>query len=241
MFQEQINKKQFENFYNQNSGGFYHKFTYHSRKQLDRIHVRNKTILEVGCGKGFFSLYIALFCGAKEIIALDESEGVGGEKGIINFLENAVKKFDLKNIKIVKSDIMKNQFEDDSFDLVIANNAIHHVVRTGRYISNDPITKNEWIALFRELMRLLKPNGTLILGEFSRKTIWRYIKLRYRQIDWELHPTLEEWLLVTELAGFKKINYKYTVPYKLRKFETLFSNSFSSFFLNQAFNIYCEK
>lgn len=236
-----MSERHFKEFYNKNSRDIYRKFVYHLKKQLEGIGVKGKSVLEVGCGKGFVSLYIALFCGAKEIIALDESEGVGGEKGIINFLENAVKKFDIKNIKVVKSDIMKNQFEDDSFDIVIANNAIHHVVRTCRYISNDPITKNEWIALFRELMRLLKPNGTLILGEFSRKTIWRYIKLRYRQIDWELHPTLKEWLLVTELSGFKKISFRYTVPFKLRKLEPLLSNSFSSFFLNPAFNIYCEK
>jgi hypothetical protein len=84
-------------------------------------------------------------------------------------------------------------------------------------------------------------NGILILGEFSRKTIWRYIRLRYRQIDWELHPTLREWLLVINLAGFKKIRFKYTVPCKLRTLEPLFSNPMASFFMNSTFNIYAQK
>ncbi len=78
---------------------------------------------------------------------------------------------------------MKTSFPEDSFDIIFANNALHHVVRTGKYISSDLHTKNEWIALFSELKRLLKPNGILILGEFSRRTIWRCIKLRYKKID----------------------------------------------------------
>ncbi len=233
--------QQFKNFYNQNYGDIYRKFVYHLKKQLEDIGVKGKSVLEVGCGKGFVSLYIALFCGPKKVVALDESEGIGNEKGVLAFLEKTVKDLNIKNIKVVKSDIMNNCFSDDSFDIIIANNALHHVVRTGKYISSDLHTKNKWIALFSELKRLLKPNGILILGEFSRKSIWRYIKLRYRQIDWELHPKLKEWLLVIKLAGFKKISFRYSVPYKLRKLEPLFSNSFSSFFLNPSFNIYCEK
>lgn len=231
----------FDEIYDASTNDSVKKFRYHLEQQLRNISLKGRDIIEVGCGKGFVSLYIALFCGARKIVALDESEGIGSEKGVLGFLEKTVEDLNIRNTKVVKSDIMKTSFPDGSFDIIIANNALHHIVRTGKYILNDITTKNEWITLFRELKRLLKANGILILGEFSRKIIWRYIKLRYRQIDWELHPTLREWLLVINLAGFKKIRFKYTVPYKLRTLESLFSNPMASFFMNSTFNIYAQK
>lgn len=240
MSQEEINEKQFKNFYNQNSGDIYTKFIYHLQEKIKGIDVKDKTILEVGCGKGFVSLWLASLGGAKEVVALDESEGIGSEKGVLAFSENTVKDFDIKNIKVVKSDIMKNSFPDNSFDIIIANNALHHVIEGG-YISRNPTTKSQYIRLFSELRRLLKPNGTLVLGEFSRRSIWRYIKLRYRQIDWEIHPTLKEWILVIKLAGFRKTNFKYTGPYILRRFELLLSNPVSQSLISPTFNIYAQK
>ena len=254
---KQMNERHFEEFYNKNSSDVYYKFTYHLEKQLEGIDLKGKNVLEVGCGKGFVSFWIALFGEARKVVALDESEGVGSEKGVLAFLEKSVKDFNIKltlanskikmekerleNIKVVKCDIMNNSFPNDSFDIIIANNALHHVVRTGKYILEDLTTKNKWINLFCELKRLLKPNGMIVLGEFSRKSIWRYIKLRYRQIDWELHPTLNEWLLIIKLAGFKEISFKYIVPYKLRHLRPLLSNSTSSFFISPIFNIYAKK
>ncbi|MCK4322719.1 class I SAM-dependent methyltransferase [candidate division WOR-3 bacterium] len=66
---------------------------------------------------------------------------MGNEKGVLAFLEKTVEDLNIKNIEVVKSNIMKNPFKNNCFDIIIANNTLHHVVRTGRLISNDPFTK----------------------------------------------------------------------------------------------------
>ena len=243
MFQEQMSEKQFKEFYNEKSSDVYRKFVYHLKEQLEGVVLKDKVILEVGCGKGFVSLWLALFGEVKKIVALDESEGVGSEKDILNSLEGTVKDLKIKNIQLVKSDITKNLFEDNSFDVIIANNALHHVVRTGSNILNDSVTKDEWVKLFRELRRLLRPDGILVVAEFSRNNIWRYapMKLRFKEIEWSIHLTLKEWFFVIKLAAFREISFKYVIPYKLRSFERVLSNFLGSFLLNSSFNIFARK
>lgn len=233
----------FARMYNFQYPGCFKKFVYHFDEQFTDTVLTDKTILEVGCGRGFIAMWIALFKGVRKVVALDESEGVGSEIKILIFLKKYLKELNIKNIEVVKSNIMANQFRDNTFDIIISNNALHHVVRTGKYISKDKETKKKWIELFVELRRLLKSRGQLFVQEFSRNNIWRFspIKLRFKQIDWEIHPTLSEWLEVISLAGFRDIKYQRTVNYKLRGLYFLSRNSIASFFLNSSFDIYATK
>lgn len=66
-----MTEEKFEEFCNKDISDSYNKFIYHLRKQIDPLNLRGKQILEVGCGKGFVSLWIALFGGVKEVVALD--------------------------------------------------------------------------------------------------------------------------------------------------------------------------
>ena len=133
---------------------------------------------------------------------------------------------------------MQNGFDDSSFDVIISNNALHHVV-DDRLISRNPVARQGYIRMFAELRRLLVPGGFLSVYEFSRSSFWRWspYKWKYKQIDWELHPTCGEWLLVIREAGFRTLSCEYAVPYPLRRFEKLLSNSFVQFFLYSGFVI----
>jgi 2-polyprenyl-3-methyl-5-hydroxy-6-metoxy-1,4-benzoquinol methylase len=52
-------------------------FRYHFNQQFSRISFTGKNVLEVGCGRGFLPLYIALFADAATVTAVDESAGHG--------------------------------------------------------------------------------------------------------------------------------------------------------------------
>ena len=51
--------------------------------------------------------------------------------------------------------------------------------------------------LFSEMKRITKKNGKIIIWDSHSTTIWKYFPIRWRNIDWYLHPTLRVWLAST--------------------------------------------
>lgn len=135
----------------------------------------------------------------------------------------------------------KNNFGFDSFDIVINNYSLHHIVRTVRYICNNIETRNKWIDLFSEIRRILKKDGVLILKEVTRFNLWRFLPLRFRYMNWEIHPTKKEFKSVINKSGYKNIILHNTVNYKLRWISTLCKNNpLFSFSINPDFYLFAD-
>jgi|GEM_PF-1845453 len=108
---------------------------------------RDKKVLDIGCGTGYGSHYLANN-NAKNIVGLDISNDA------ISF---AKKNYVLPNLSFQIGDALKTKFEDNSFDTIIAFEIIEHV--------KDPFH------FLNECIRIMKKEGTLILStpnkEFS--------------------------------------------------------------------------
>jgi ubiquinone/menaquinone biosynthesis C-methylase UbiE len=104
---------------------------------------RDKTILDVGCGAGGKSMYY-LSLGAKKVVGIDvvehyreESKALADELGVTGF-------------EFVAGDAAKTNFEDESFDTVIMNDAMEHVAQPE--------------AVLKEMNRILKKGGRLYVN-----------------------------------------------------------------------------
>jgi SAM-dependent methyltransferase len=214
------------------AAGAFEIFQYHMHCQFGGLNLTGKRILEIGCGKGAVSLYLALFSQAKSVYATDANEGNGAEAGVLNRLEEGLRRFSAGNLSLLQLDILQNSFPREAFDVVIGNYCLHHIAPSGAR-SRDPGVRNAYLCLFAELRRILAPWGILSLREVPGNSFWRYspIRLRQRQIDWSLHPSLPEWLSMARQGRFRVVRQEFFTPYALRGFAGLLNNAAAAFFL----------
>lgn len=104
-----------------------------------------KKVLDIGTGTGdFVKVLNDTFEGKAVITGIDPGE---------QWLKEARTRFPQVNIEFICMGGETLQFDDDTFDVVAISNALHH-------LSN--IEKS-----FREMKRVLKPDGWLVINEIS--------------------------------------------------------------------------
>lgn len=115
--------------------------------------LKGKTILEVGCGKGRHTFYVAKI--VKEVIAVDFGRAVD-----IAFLNNK----NISNVHFVQADIYNLPFRENYFDFIFSIGVLHHL----------PTPEQG----FRKLVNLLNNRGGILIyvyHSFSAKTFKFYL------------------------------------------------------------------
>lgn len=170
----------------------WHQFAFNKMKVMD---LTDFSILEIGCGRGGFTLEIYnRFPEVKKIVASDFSNEA------LSILKSRMTGFQSSKIVVKNEDIQKLSFSENSFDLVISMETIEHVAESKKAI--------------QELFRVLRPGGYLILtcpNYFNFFGIWCiYRKLIGKPftegqpfVNYILYPRLLFWI---KKSGFSLIN-----------------------------------
>ena len=109
---------------------------------------RGQTILEVGCGTGFFTIPAAQMAGDQGyIVAMDASSG------FLKEVAKKVQKANLKNVRIMQRDALNTGLETGSIDKVLLFGVIPFPLL--------PLDK-----LLPEMHRVLKPGATMSVWLF---------------------------------------------------------------------------
>lgn len=112
---------------------------------LDKAIPANARILEIGCGTGQMSLYLAR--ADRIVIAADltrESLKLGAA---------AARRFHLDRIQFVETDLHRPGLRAGSFDVLYSSGVLHH--------TPDPR------AAFAQIARLIRPGGMIVLGVYN--------------------------------------------------------------------------
>ena len=223
----------------------YDAFLFHAQEELAGISLSGKTVLEIGCGRGAFAIYMALAGGAHKVIALDEAEGYGADRENLEQLQAIIERHALVTLEIIKADITASAlFPDECFDLIVSNFAIHHSLHAHRKQASSDEVQNELVKIFINLNRNLNKGGQIVLREMSGINFWRFMPYRWKMshIDWDIHPSLRQWLMALKEAGFNGITHAFLTPYCLSKWPSLLvRNRLANFFFSSSFYLYGKK
>ncbi|MFQ5875367.1 MAG: class I SAM-dependent methyltransferase [Dehalococcoidia bacterium] len=108
-----------------------------------------QTILDVGCGDGRLTWYLALET-RRQVIGLDLSDA-----GFSKAKKLASKAGVGQLVQCERGDVRHLDFPDGQFDVVILAYTLHHIEDTP--------------AALREIRRVLRPGGTITVSEFEVK------------------------------------------------------------------------
>ncbi|WP_414470184.1 class I SAM-dependent methyltransferase [Methanobacterium sp. ACI-7] len=106
-------------------------------------------VLEIGCGSGAFTNYVARALGNGYVFALDI------QPEMLDQLKKKLMKFenrDVSNVFLINSDACKMPFKNDYFDLVFMVATLQEIKYTKKAL--------------KEIKRVLKPHGILAITEF---------------------------------------------------------------------------
>ncbi len=105
-----------------------------------------KDVVEMGCGTGQYALWYATN-GARHVTGIDLSDG---SLSVARSLKEAGK---VKNIDLLKMDILNCGLPDEGFDYAYSVGVLHHTGDTYRG--------------FKHLVRVTKPGGTIIVSLYN--------------------------------------------------------------------------
>jgi ubiquinone/menaquinone biosynthesis C-methylase UbiE len=105
----------------------------------DKI-INSKIVVEIGPGPGYFFPTFSSFC--------DLVVGLDIEDRMLQALRYMISKENLRNISLIKGDILKLPFKENSVDLVVCMSVLEHVP----------------LEAVSELHRIIKTKGSLIAG-----------------------------------------------------------------------------
>ena len=104
----------------------------------------NKTAMEFGCGTGLISFNLSHVF--ENITLIDNSQGM------INIVNNKIKKLNLKNIKSYCYDLVEN-FLDEKYNIIYSSMALHHIVDIDK--------------ILKKFYNMINSNGTLCIVDLN--------------------------------------------------------------------------
>lgn len=136
---------------------------------LDGHEVRDRTVIDFGCGSGILAI-AALKLGARHAIAVDHDP-----QAVLATRENARRNRVSDRIDVLHSD----DFEPVTVDLVVAN-----------------ILANVLIRLSPKILALLEPGGRLVMSGILHAQADEVMRSYAEKIDFETAENRDEWVLL---------------------------------------------
>lgn len=214
---------------------------------LNGYRVQGKRVLEIGCGSGTFSIYLAL-AGAARVVGVDP-EGPGSSQGTTWKMNERIERLNLENCEFMPFPFAGGLFPKESFDLVISYNSINHLYEVTSDLRNDGAARDVYRNIFEDIHGTCAPNGLFVLSDCSRSNFFGELG-RFgiphpfrgvRSIEWEKHQYPSTWRNLLQDTGFKVVSQSWYVPAPLRRIRWVIDNPIANYFSASHFTIRAKK
>jgi 2-polyprenyl-3-methyl-5-hydroxy-6-metoxy-1,4-benzoquinol methylase len=171
------------------------------KKMLGNI--EGKKVLDIGCGRGNLSFYLAQK-GAKVI-------GIDLSKNFINYCKDQLKDSNL-NLDFIVMNAQIPDFEDKTFDVIVGSRIIHHLPDIESF--------------FRECKRLLKKDGFVTFMEPLKKN--PIVEMNRKHLNPKARTIYEHPLFLSDILKAQKIfgNIKHAEYYIISPSAMIFNKIF---------------
>lgn len=121
----------------------------YTKQILDRYITKDSTVLEIGCGTGYYGMYLTDKC--KKYVGVDIAPGN------IELLRKKIRDNNLSNVEAFVGDATNlSHIEDNSFDVVLVFGPVYHL----------PPDESE--LAFAESKRICKPSGIIMFSYINK-------------------------------------------------------------------------
>lgn len=220
---------------------------YNISRTFNNIDIKDKSIVEIGSGKGLMSIYCSL-SNAKKVVSI-EPELAGSRSKVIELQNNRINSLGLDNIIVLPFDFNLWDSQGEKFDIVLSFASINHIYESPYNALKHKETFQKYVAIGSKIHSLLKPGGIAVINDACRYGLFWFIgKLGIRRpwlpkkkitINWRIHQNPTTWKKILLESGFSKIDIIYPLPYSLRSLKGVVDTPLFNFLLSAQFTLYC--
>jgi SAM-dependent methyltransferase len=184
------------------------------------IDFRNKTMLEIGCGKGIFCLWAALH-GAVETVGLEPmAEGCYDSSECHQAFRSMAQQLELPQARILPLTVQAFDGEKNYFDVVLSVASINHLdEKSCVALGESAAAVAEYQNIFRNIAAMMRPGGKLIIMDAARHNIFGDLGIRNPMspnIEWFKHQQPQFWAEMLGKCGFANPDIRWSSGKLLR-------------------------
>jgi SAM-dependent methyltransferase len=209
-----------------------------------RVPLKNKRILDIGCGNGLLLGTNSVLSEPAMAIGIDNYKGEGSPLDEIGFVRKLRQSLNLPCLSFMAADARRMPFKEGRFDVIFASQFLHHIHISQERLSRDK--SPESLPVYKVLKRihsLLSADGVLVVTEAPRYTALRLMQPLgvTRDIDYSTKQEPADWIYMLKHCGFRDISVKYHTPYPLRYLSPLLGTELTRYLVSNQYYIFACK
>jgi 2-polyprenyl-3-methyl-5-hydroxy-6-metoxy-1,4-benzoquinol methylase len=207
-----------------------------------------KSVLEIGAGPGFSSVWCATH-GASRVVAI-EPEASGSTKGVKQEFKRLAEETHLGGrveYMGVTLDKYLAKCSQHNYDYILMNDVVNHLDEDATrrlHLPEAEAERQRYRKIFRQLFDLLNRNGVMLISDVGRCNFWHKFKLHNPfapTINFDLHQQPNVWNRLLCQCGFELVDIRWFAGYRFRYLQAILSYFIPAYFLASRFILRCRK